>query len=109
MTATVTLLALLAVATLALTPFHLCHRRRQRMFAEIRARVAALQSPVSRPSGDGSSTTGAGTPDPAPVVVPHRRRVVGPTGTGRHRAAGWSPAGSSVPGVAAGVRHARAV
>lgn len=71
-------------------------RPHARMYAEIsrvcadhqaRAAERALvydQTPVSPPPGDGPITAGAGTPDPAPAVVPHRVHIeMG--GHGRHR------------------------
>jgi hypothetical protein len=56
--------------------------------ADVQARPALRaaaydQTPVLRPSVDGL-TTGAGTPDPAPVVTP-RRVHIDLGGIGRHR------------------------
>jgi hypothetical protein len=72
-------------------------RPHNRMYTEIRSRCADIQAraalraaaydqtPVLRPSVDGL-TTGAGTPDPAPVVTP-RRVHIDLAGIGRHRKA----------------------
>jgi hypothetical protein len=54
------------------------HIRRSQVLIT-RIALAGFQTPVPRPSVDGP-TTGAGTPDPAPVVAP-RVRVTHP----RHR------------------------
>lgn len=90
--------ALLCLAAIALViqALRWLARRHRAMYAEISARCADVQvraavralvydqTPVSPPIGDGPAATGAGTsPDPAPVVVPHRVRVeMG--GHGRH-------------------------
>jgi hypothetical protein len=65
--AVVAAVALLVLVLLAV--LRRAGRGRRLMYAEIRAHIAALQTPASSSPGGGSATTGAGTPDPAPVVA----------------------------------------
>jgi hypothetical protein len=91
----VALVSCVAIITLIILLLRWLARPHNRMYTEIRSRCADIQAraalraaaydqtPVLRPSVDGL-TTGAGTPDPAPVVTP-RRVHIDLGGIGRHR------------------------
>jgi hypothetical protein len=80
--------AIAVVAVAVLLVMRVTRRRlraRRAMYAEIGARCRVLRaSALSSPDEGGRATTGARPP--APVVVPHRLRVVSHGGP-RHRAA----------------------